>query len=220
MGHKLSKREIIQLLGVVGLSAAGDRLLRSRAPVGRDVSDNAAAQRILADGTFPQTGPDEADLSIAIFSDYQCPACRFAEPALMDAVAVDRRVKASFRDWPVFGARSEYAARIALAASYQGKYDALHHLLMIEPGMLDSDAVRRVAERSGVVWPQLEDDLGRHDAMIKAALGRTRWDAFLLGLSGTPSYLIGDLLVVGAQTQEGFGRLFAQARELARHRAR
>lgn len=206
---------MVQLLGIAGLWAGGTAFLRSRAPIGRDVSGNSNAQRILSDSGFPQSGPADSDLAIAVFSDYQCPACRFAEPGLIEAVDADRHIKIIYRDWPVFGPRSDNAARVALASAYQGKYEAVHRQLMTTPGRLDEARVRSAAEQSGVYWPRLQQDLEAHDDEIKRKLSKTAWDAFGLGLPGTPGYLIGNLLVTGALRESEFRRAFARARELA-----
>lgn len=205
----------MQLLGIAGLWAGGTAFLRSRAPIGRDVSGNSNAQRILSDTGFPHVGPASSDLAIAVFSDYQCPACRFAEPGFIDAVASDGHIKIIHRDWPVFGPRSENAARVALASVYQGRYEAVHKQLMITPGRLDEARVRSAAEQSGVNWPRLQQDLNAHGGEIKKQLSKTGWDAFGLGLPGTPGYLIGNLLVTGALRESEFRRAFARARELA-----
>lgn len=172
------------------------------------------AQRVLNDRSSPQFGPDDADLTVAVFSDYQCPACRLAEPALLNAIKADGRVRIIYRDWPVFGARSEHAARIALAANYQGKYAAVHHLLMTELNQLDDNVVRAAAEGAGADWARIGRDISVHGSAISAALARSNWDAFSLGIPGTPGYLVGPLLVVGAQTLSGFRDAFHKARDL------
>jgi protein-disulfide isomerase len=201
-------------MALAGAGAGAGMFLRSREPIGRDVSNNQIAQRVLSDRTSPQFGPSNADLTIAVFSDYQCPACRFAEPSLLQAIDDDRSVRLIYRDWPVFGARSEHAARVALAANYQGKYDITHHLLMVEPNQLDEDVVRDVAVRAGADWKQIERDMSVHTADINASLRQSGWDAFSLNLPGTPGYLIGPLLVVGALTFSGFKSAFEKARGL------
>ena len=211
-----TRREILQLMALAGAGAGVGAFLRSTAPIGRDVSRNQIAQRILSDRGSPQFGPAEADLAVAVFSDYQCPACRFAEPALLEAIASDARVRIIYRDWPVFGARSEQAARVALAAHYQGKYEAVHHLLMVEPSHLGDGVVREIAERAGADWARLEQDMSAHESAISAAINQSGWDAFSLSLPGTPGYLIGPLLVVGAQTLSGFRGAFGKARDITR----
>ena len=219
MNARPTRRELLQLLTLGGLGAGVGVFLRSRAPVGRDVSRNAIAQRVLSDRTSPQFGPADADLTIAVFSDYQCPACRLAEPALIEAIKSDGRVRIIYRDWPVFGARSEHAARVALAANLQGKYENVHRLLMTEARQLDDDVVREVADSAGADWTRIVHDLSVHEGAFTAALSQTSWDAFSLGIPGTPGYLIGPLLVVGAQTFSGFRHAFRDAREVIEGRS-
>lgn len=214
MNRQLTRREILQLLALAGAGAGAGVFLRSRAPIGQDVSGNQIAERVLSDLSAPQVGPSGATLIMAAFGDYQCPACRFAEPSLLRAIDADGGIRIIYRDWPVFGARSEHAARVALAANYQGKYEAVHHLLMVEPKQLDEAVVRDVAIRVGVDWEQIQRDMSVREAAINTALNQSGWDAFSLGLPGTPAYLIGPLLVVGAQTFSGFQRAFEKARSL------
>ena len=85
---------------------------------------------------------------------------------------------------------------------------------MVEPGQLDETVVRNVAMRAGVDWAQIETAMSVHEKAISAALSQSGWDAFSLSLPGTPGYLIGPLLVVGAQTFSGFQGAFEKAREL------
>src|SRR5690606_18407885 len=96
-----------------------------------------------------------ADLTVVMFTDYQCPACRKADPALRAALARDGNVRVVYKDWPVFGERSEYAAKVALAAHRQGIYCAVHHALMNAPS-LDHAALREVIVRAGGDWTQLQ----------------------------------------------------------------
>jgi hypothetical protein len=65
-------------------------------------------------------------------------------------------------------------------------------------------------------WTRLEHDLTANRATIDVEIARNARDAFALGLVGTPGYLIGKLLVEGAQTERGFRRAFARARGLDR----
>lgn len=214
MGHKLTRREVLQLAGIswVGIGVAA--FLRSRPPGGRDVRTSTAASRILGDRSLPQSGPADADLTVAVFSDYQCPACRKSEPFLLEAVARDGKVRLVHLDWPIFGARSEHSARVAIAANYQGKYEAVHQALMTEPKQLDEHTVRDALERAGANWSLVERDLTIRREGIRARLDQTEWDAFALGLPGTPGYLVGPLLFVGGQSTAQFRKAFEKAREL------
>lgn len=211
----MTRRDYLQLGVVVTVGVGAGAYLRHTAPIGRDMSRNAIAQRLVADRSSPESGPADADIAVVIFSDFQCPACRLAEPELLAAAEADGRIRLVYRDWPVFGARSEQAARVALASAYQHRYEPVHHALMTEPRRLEDAVIRDAAERAGATWAPLQQDLARHSAEISSALSRTRFDAFALGLPGTPGYLIGPLLVIGAQTRSGFGRAITAARRTA-----
>lgn len=125
----------------------------------------------------------------------------------------DGAVRIAYKDWPIFGAISEYAARVALAAHRQGIYPALHHALMAEPARLDPPVLRRVVQRLGGDWLRIERELEHFSRGFDLALEQIRSEAFLLGLPGTPAFLIGDRLVIGALSEAEFRRAFALARE-------
>nr|WP_241233695.1 DsbA family protein [Altericroceibacterium xinjiangense] len=146
-----------------------------------------------------------------MFTDYQCSACRKADPALRRAVARDGNVRVVYKDWPILGERSERAATVALAAHRQGIYPSVHRQLMKSPS-LDDTALRNAVEGAGGDWEQVEADLLTHGPAIANQLAANRLDAFALVLQGTPSYLIGPLLVEGALTEREFLRAFEQAR--------
>ena len=201
-----------QLCAVIAVAALLSLLLRTGRSLGENVSGNALALAVRNDRSSPADGPATADLTLIIFTDYRCPACRATYPAMMRAVAKDRRVRIVYKDWPVFGDASERAARVAIASDFQNIYPLVHDRLMT--GRADSDAALRIAvERSGGDWRTLQRDLTRNRAQIDAEIGRNKTQAFGLGLGGTPGYLIGPILVRGALTENEFRRVFKQARD-------
>lgn len=118
-----------------------------------------------------------------------------------------------YKEWPIFGALSERAARLALASDRQGIYSKFHQALMAEPRRLEDTVLREVADATGGSWAQLERDLASHRTAIDRAIARTRTEAFTLGLAGTPAYLIGHRLVNGALSLEKFGEVFRSVRD-------
>ncbi len=154
-----------------------------------------------------------ADVTLVVFTDYQCGACRLGQRSDDGgATARSEGTGVVYKDWPIFGARSQRAARIALAASYQGIYPALHHALMESPGVEDADLQREIAAAGGN-REQVLRDLERHGGEIDAQLARNATQAYALGLGGTPGYLAGPYLVRGAWTKaRSCIRAFRQAR--------
>lgn len=167
--------------------------------------------QVLQDQASPQTSEGSASLTVVMFTDYQCPACRTAAPALQAAIARDGNVRLVYRDWPIFGEGSVRAARVALAAHRQGIYPSLHDQLM-KSGSFDDAALQDAVETAGGDWQRLKADLLAHGTAIENRIAANSWDAFALGLRGTPGYLIGPLLVEGALTEREFVRALEQAR--------
>jgi protein-disulfide isomerase len=206
-------RRALLTLGAAGVGGwAIGRVLSDTAPVGRDVRASGAVAGILDDRFAPAIGPEEASLRLAVFSDYRCPACRHGVAALNAAVAGDGDVRLLFKDWPIFGAPSVRAARVALSAARQGIYPRLHHILMTGAGRLDAAALRGAVGAAGGDWTRVEADLAAHGTEIDAQLTRHAAEAASIALPGTPGYLAGSLLVVGVIDEAAFGRLFSAAR--------
>lgn len=204
------------VLGVVGVAGwAGGRLLSRAVPIGRDMRGSAAVGPILNDTDGPASGPANASLRLAVFSDYRCAACRHAFPALEVALAEDGDVRVLFRDWPIFGALSERAARVALASERQGLYPAVHRGLMTASGAFDDAMLRAVVQGAGGDWSRLLADMEADRERIDDRLRRNAAEAGAIGLAGTPGYLAGPLLQVGAIDAADFARLLARARRLA-----
>lgn len=166
---------------------------------------------LLNDRASPSSGPADARVSVVVFTDYQCGACRLAHPAMLRAVAAAGDVRVVYRDLPVFGPRSEQAALVALAMRAQGLYPQAHDALMREPRPLDPPVLREVVTRLGGDWARAERDAA--GPAVAAQLARNGEDALRLGVTGTPTYLIGPYRVVGALKQDAFAKAFEQARE-------
>src|SRR5690606_23736167 len=98
--------------------------------------------------TSPEVSHGTSNLTVIAFTDYQCPACRKASPAMMAAIARDGNIRLVYKDWPIFGERSDRAAQVALAAHRQGIYPAVHEMLMSSPGLGDA-AMRNAVEQAG-----------------------------------------------------------------------
>lgn len=199
------------LFALVLTGAAISYLLQDTRTVGRLINDSQSANLILRDKEAPQLAHGDGNLTVVIFTDYQCPSCKVAESALQGAIAQDGNIKVIYKDWPILGEMSLKAAKVALAAHRQGVYFPVNRFLM-NSIQVDDTALRSAVEKAGGDWEKIESDLLKHDAEIVSQLAVNNRDAFSLGLQGTPGYLIGSILVKGALTESEFTRAFKQAR--------
>ena len=173
---------------------------------------------ILNDPDAPVGGNPNGDVTIVAFLDYNCPYCKKATPVLDKLIQTDGHIRLVYKDWPILSDASVYGAKAALAAKYQGKYDAVHAALMAIPGrQVPISMMRDAVQASGVDMPRLEADAKAHDAEISALLKRNLAQADSLGLEGTPVFLIGPFKVAAALDFDGFKKSVADARARIAH---
>ena len=193
------------------LFAISAGLLLSAAAPADDPS--APFRAMLADAPLaPKVAPKGYDVTIVLFSDYQCPYCKKQHFALLDLLAKDPKVRLIYRDWPVFGPVSKRAARLAIASQYQGRHAAFHDALMRAKGKLDENAMKAAARTAKVDWARLEADATSHRAEIDALLRQTDRQAEALELEGTPGLVIGRYVLTGALNPDGLAEVVKLAR--------
>ncbi|MGC6328642.1 DsbA family protein [Rhizorhabdus sp. FW153] len=185
------------LLGLAGSAQSQQPRIAGQDQVASDMA-RRVRQAIRTDPVAPAVAPKGADVTIVLFSDYNCPYCRKVHPALQALLREDPKVRLLYRDWPIFGGASTEAARAAIAAEFQGRHAAFNDALMASQGKLDSAGIRAAANRAGVDWARLQKDMTARRQDIDAALGRSDRYARMLRLSGTPGLLIGPYLLPGA----------------------
>lgn len=168
---------------------------------------------LLRDPGTPRAGAADADVVIVMYADYNCGYCKRMEPVLAEALKTDPRLAVVHKDWPIFGDMSEYAAKVALAATYQGRYDAVHRAFLLSPTRLsEKEMIEAVAKQAGVDWPRLTRDLKAHRQDIDAILARNEREAALLSLQGTPGLVINGYVIGGALTGEQLKALLEKIR--------
>lgn len=193
-------------------------LAQTKAPAQQQPSAEAAPEpeltreMFLEDEVAPKFEPADYDTTIVMYTDYQCPYCRQAHVALKDLVKQDKKVRILYRDWPVFGAASERAARLAIASTWQGRHAEFHDALMRTPGKITDDTIRAAAKKADVDWARLQQDLKAHGPEIEALLQRNDVQANALGLDGTPGFIIGETLVPGGIELAGLREMVKEAR--------
>ena len=159
----------------------------------------AIAQRqdeLLRDPMAPVVGAPDAAITVVEFFDYRCPYCKSVAEDMVATLEAEGDVRIVFKEFPILGPESVFAAKAALAADRQGKYRDFHLALMLFKGQLDTDAVLRVAERVGLDVGRLKTDMEAPE--IQAALDRNLELAAALGIRGTPAFVIGEQMIPGA----------------------
>jgi protein-disulfide isomerase len=161
--------------------------------------------RSIAIGESATKGPDSARVTLVVWSDFQCPACRVAAPSIADAAKrFPGAVRVVFKHYPLnTHEHAERAARAAAAAGAQGKFWEMHEALFASPQKLRDDGVREIATTLGLDLARFDAD--RASERVTRALDEDRGQADALGLRGVP------MLYVNGRR---FGETFDISRDL------
>jgi protein-disulfide isomerase len=194
------KRRFLKHCGVLSLLVAAALALGLPTGVSAQPAPliSAEAQKhILREPGAPILGSANADVIVVEYFDYNCPFCKALAPAFHPFIDKDRAAAVLYKEWPVFGGVSIYAAQSALAANYQGKYLQAHDALIGGPRLGENSQVDAALRDAGIDMAQLKKDLIAHRASIDALLMRNDNEARSLGLRGTPGVLVGRRIVPG-----------------------
>jgi protein-disulfide isomerase len=146
---------------------------------------------ILKDPGTAVLGAKDPEVTVVEYFDYNCPYCRKLAPSIHALVESDHRVAVVFKEWPIFGGISVYAARCALASQWQGKYLAAHDALISAPRLSQETDIDETLRKAGINISELKKSLAENSAKIDAILARNDSEAHSLGMRGTPGLLVG-----------------------------
>jgi protein-disulfide isomerase len=145
-------------------------------------------------------GNKDGDVTFVEFFDYNCGYCKRAMADMMEIMKADPKLKVVLKEFPVLSQGSVEAAQVAVAVRMQDptgkKYLDFHQKLLGGRGAADKARAMAAAKEAGLDMAKLEKDLA--SAEVKATLEENLKLAESLGMNGTPSYVIGKQVVIGA----------------------
>jgi protein-disulfide isomerase len=162
------------------------------------VKDNA--ETIFNSPRHVTVGNPQGDVTFVEFFDYNCGYCKRAMVDMMDLMKHDPKIKVVLKEFPVLGPASVDAARVGVAVRMQDKtgkkYLDFHQKLLSGRGQVDKARAIAAAKEAGLDVARIERDLNSDE--VRQTLEESLKLAEKLGLNGTPSYVIGPHVVVGA----------------------
>jgi protein-disulfide isomerase len=188
------------------------------------LQEREAAEQSRATGTFIAANRDRifpalgsawagnpnGDVTVVEYLDYNCGYCRASLPILDKLVASDPRVKVVFRELPVLSDESKVAARYAVVAAKQGKYRALHDALYAG-GPLSDASMDAALQKAGLDPARTKEAAKAPE--VTSIIENNLAMASPLGMSGTPTWVIGDKVLSGLQPLETMQAAVAAARK-------
>src|ERR1700710_1164205 len=162
------------------------------------VSENAAT--IFNSPRGVMLGNKDGDVTFVEFFDYNCGYCKRAMADMLDLMKSDPKLKVVLKEFPVLSPGSVEAAQVAVAVRMQDpagkKYLDFHQKLLGGRGPADKAHALAAAKDAGLDMARIEKDMASPE--IRATLAENLKLAEDMGLNGTPSYIIGKQVVIGA----------------------
>jgi protein-disulfide isomerase len=148
-------------------------------------------------------GNPKGNVTFVEFFDYNCGYCKRAMSDMLTLLKSDPNLKVVLKEFPVLGPGSVEAARVAVAVRMQDpkKYLEFHTKLLGSRGHADGKRALAVAKEIGMDMDRLQKEMKSPE--VQKTLQQDFKLAQALGLNGTPSYVIGDNVVVGAVGLDG-----------------
>jgi protein-disulfide isomerase len=157
-------------------------------------------------------GNPKGDVTVVEFFDYNCGYCKRALTDMMTLINEDKNVRFVLKEFPVLGQGSVEAAQVAIAVNRvaPAKYMDFHTKLLLGRGEANKARAMEAATEVGIDRKRIETELASPE--IGAALEEVYTLANSLGLTGTPSYVVGQTIVPGAIGHERLKQRISEAR--------
>ena len=168
-------------------------------------------QELSGDLTAPFAGEPGSTVTVVEFFDYRCGYCKQVSPIVAKLLSDRSNLRVVFKEFPILGSESTLAAKASLAAQRQGAYLKFHQALMATAEPITPGAIERLATKLSLDVPKLKADMELPE--MSAMLDKNMKLAEAIGVSSTPTFVIGSELVAGAMTEESFRNLL-KAQEL------
>lgn len=176
--------------------------LRAR-ELGKTVADNRAQIETPVGDAWE--GAADGDVVLVEFFDYACGYCKASIADVDKLLAEDKKLKVVYRDMPVLGEESLEAARLSVAAAMAGKFNQMHKPLYASgrPTTQGLEAIRRklAIDAKALSSPAVEQALATNLQLQRQ-----------LDLSGTPAWVVGDKVLVGAVGYDALKAAIAEVR--------
>lgn len=195
----------------------GEALARLQAKQSeQSAADAKAALRahdaeIFHDPDSPVGGNSNGNVTLVEFFDYNCPYCKMMAPTITQAEAADPQLRIVYKEFPILGPGSVFAAKAALAANKQGRYEAFHRALYQVRGHVDEAKVLEVAGTVGIDVARMKADM--QDKAIESDLERDAQLGQVLQITGTPGFVVRDQVTTGAMDMTALQSLISTARK-------
>ena len=130
------------------------------------------------------------------FFDYNCGYCKRSFPEIMELVSENKDIKIILKELPVLGESSILASKASIASQKQDKYFEFHQELINFSGLISLTDIKKISKELGINYEQLQKDMNSEETIL--LINESYRLADLIGVRGTPAFIINNNLIPGA----------------------
>ena len=191
MRLKAYLREHPEVVQEAALKLRQNRALASRQALTK------ARQQLEADPRDFVANPG-GHVTVVQFFDNRCVYCSAAAPDVLALVAQSPDVRFVFKQYPIFGSTSDYAARVALTPQGKSKGLELYRAFLAQKDLTPARIDALIA-KAGLDVAAVQ--LAATDPAIDEQIRDTRALAQAIDVRGAPAFVVGDQIIQGADTE-------------------
>lgn len=195
------------------VQTALERIQQEERAVAQKAALSENKEKIFGSKYQVEIGKADAPITIVEFYDYNCTFCQRALGDMLKFVDEDPQVKFILKEFPVLGEASLDAHKVSLAFSHlmPEKTAEFHTTLLGASGRKDGNVAMDLAVKLGADKDQVIEEMKK--PYILEAIKEVYGLADSLGITGTPSYVIGDEVVFGAVGHDSLNAKVAAIKE-------
>ena len=145
-------------------------------------------------------GNKDGETIIIEFFDYNCGYCKRSFPELMELISDNKDIKVILKELPVLGESSILASKASIASLKQDKYFVMHQELINFSGQITINDIINISKKVGINYEQLKTDMNKEETILLIKENYRLAD--LIGVRGTPAFIINKELIPGAIGKE------------------
>jgi protein-disulfide isomerase len=130
------------------------------------------------------------------FFDYNCGYCKRSFSEIMELVSENKNIKVILKELPVLGESSILASKASIASQKQDKYFEFHQELINFSGLISLSDIKKISKELGINYEQLQKDMNSDETIL--LINESYRLADLIGVRGTPAFIINNDLIPGA----------------------
>ncbi|VAV99385.1 27kDa outer membrane protein [hydrothermal vent metagenome] len=169
--------------------------------------------RLYDDGFSFVGGNKSGDVTVIEFFDYNCGVCKRALSVVEKLKKQDSNLRVIYKEFPILSESSYIASKAAMASINQGKYPEFHAALMKNPGKLTEKRIFEIARSVGIDEQLLAKDMTSPKLERNIQVNHSLAQA--LNITGTPGYIVGDIVFTGGLPYGELVRIIERTRRFA-----